>query len=121
MEDQADHICVAVTHRYTVRLNRLTGGAASEVQPLSESLRSPLRARLIHPAHRDLSHIVNSSRVGEHPAGTGWDQIVEVLEIPDRLILAKEAPQTNATNSSAFHDKKRVSKGLSGREFVAKT
>jgi hypothetical protein len=25
-------------------------------------------------------------------------------EIPDRPILAKEAPQTNATNSSAFHD-----------------
>jgi len=40
--------------------------------------------------------------------------------MPDRLILAKEAPQTNATNSRAFHDRKRVSKGLSGREFVAK-
>jgi len=52
MKDQADHICVAVTHRYTVKLNRLTGGAASEVQPPSESLRSPLRPRLIHPARR---------------------------------------------------------------------
>jgi len=56
---------------------------------------------------------------------SGYERL-KLVELPKpeasdgRVLLAKEAPQANATNSSGYHDRKRVSKGLSGREFVSK-